>query len=42
MKGYPEELMCDEETAETVTRRWEEYFPSGGVQMGDSAAGHLD
>jgi 4-hydroxybenzoate decarboxylase subunit C len=42
MKGYPEELMCDEETAETVSRRWSEYFPSGGVEMGDSSTGHLD
>jgi 3-polyprenyl-4-hydroxybenzoate decarboxylase len=42
MKGYPEELMCDDETAETVSKRWGEYFPSGDVEMGDSATGHLD
>jgi hypothetical protein len=42
MKGYPEELFCDEETAETVSRRWSEYFPTGGVEMGDSTTGHLD
>jgi hypothetical protein len=40
--GFPKELFCDEETATTVTRRWKEYFPAGGVEMGDSAAGHLD
>lgn len=40
--GFPGELFCDEATAETVTRRWREYFPDGGVEMGDSATGHLD
>jgi 3-polyprenyl-4-hydroxybenzoate decarboxylase len=40
--GFPQELFCDEETAARVTRRWQEYFPAGGVEMGDSAAGHLD
>ena len=39
---YPEELFCDPETAATVDRRWREYFPEGGVEMGDSARGHLD
>jgi UbiD family decarboxylase len=34
--GYPEELFCDEETARKVDRRWKEYFPAGGVEMGDS------
>jgi 4-hydroxybenzoate decarboxylase subunit C len=38
---FPEELFCDEEVARTVTRRWKEYFPDG-MEMGDSAAGHLD
>lgn len=38
--GFPEELHCDEETAERVTRRWREYFPSG-VEMGDSETAHL-
>src|SRR5690606_3833179 len=33
---YPAELTCDEVTATTVTRRWTEYFPSGGVTMGDA------
>jgi 3-polyprenyl-4-hydroxybenzoate decarboxylase len=43
MKGtYPDELFCDPETAATVTRRWTEYFPEGGVEMGDSDAAHLD
>lgn len=40
--GYPEELFCDEETAERVSRRWKEYFPAGGVEMGDSDRAHLD
>lgn len=40
--GFPDELFCDEATAETVSRRWTEYFPDGDVEMGDSAAGHLD
>ena len=39
---YPAELFADDETAATVTRRWTEYFPGGHVEMGDSAAGHLD
>jgi 4-hydroxybenzoate decarboxylase subunit C len=40
--GFPRELFCDEETAATVTRRWREYFPGGGIEMGDSDAAHLD
>ena len=40
--GFPGELHCDPGTAATVTRRWREYFPQGGVEMGDSEAGHLD
>jgi UbiD family decarboxylase len=39
--GYPEELFCDPETARTVERRWREYFPAGGVEMGSSDRGHL-
>ena len=39
---YPAELFCDPETADLVTRRWNEYFPDGGVEMGDSDRGHLD
>jgi 3-polyprenyl-4-hydroxybenzoate decarboxylase len=39
---YPKELFCDEETAALVDRRWKEYFPDGGVEMGDSDRGHLD
>ena len=41
MKGYPEELFCDEETSALVDKRWSEYFPEGGVEMGDSSQGHL-
>ena len=40
--GFPGELFCDEAVAETVSRRWTEYFPAGGVEMGDSARAHLD
>jgi UbiD family decarboxylase len=39
---YPRELESDEATSKLVTGRWKEYFPSGGVQMGDSFAAHLD
>jgi UbiD family decarboxylase len=39
---YPKEVTCDPVTAATVTNRWQEYFPSGRVQMGDSERGHLD
>jgi UbiD family decarboxylase len=39
--GFPQELFADDATAETVTRRWKEYFPAG-VAMGDAAKGHLD
>lgn len=40
--SYPEELFCDPDTAALVDRRWKEYFPGGGVEMGDSARAHLD
>ena len=40
--GFPRELHADPETAALVTRRWREYFPGGGVEMGDSDAAHLD
>lgn len=39
---YPKELSCRSDVAETVSRRWHEYFPGGGVEMGDSERGHLD
>lgn len=39
---YPRELSCDPTTAATVTRRWGEYFPRGGVAMGNSERAHLD
>jgi UbiD family decarboxylase len=38
---YPKELACDPETAALVSRRWREYFPDGGVEMGDSERAHL-
>ncbi|MEZ5979153.1 MAG: UbiD family decarboxylase [Planctomycetota bacterium] len=41
-RWYPEELFCDDATAEKVTKRWGEYFPAGSVEMGDSGRGHLD
>ncbi|MBV8201545.1 MAG: UbiD family decarboxylase [Acidobacteria bacterium] len=40
--GFPDELRADPDTAALVSRRWREYFPSGGVEMGDSDAAHLD
>ncbi len=40
--SYPEELFCDEATAALVARRWKEYFPEGGVEMGDSDRAGLD
>jgi 4-hydroxybenzoate decarboxylase subunit C len=40
--SYPEELFCDPDTARRVDRRWKEYFPQGGVEMGDSDRAHLD
>jgi 4-hydroxybenzoate decarboxylase subunit C len=40
--GFPKELVCDEQTAATVTRRWKEYFPSRNVEMGDSNRANLD
>jgi UbiD family decarboxylase len=40
--GFPRELSCDEATAQTVTRRWKEYFPTSNVEMGDSAKASLD
>ena len=39
---YPKELSCREDTANLVSRRWREYFPSANVTMGDSERGHLD
>ncbi len=40
--GFPTELSCRDDIASRVTERWREYFPSGGVEMGDSEMGHLD
>ncbi len=39
---FPEELFCAPEVAERVARRWREYFPDGGVEMGESDRAHLD
>jgi 3-polyprenyl-4-hydroxybenzoate decarboxylase len=39
---YPKELEARDDTAALVSARWKEYFPSGGVEMGDSHRGHLD
>ncbi|MGE0593135.1 MAG: UbiD family decarboxylase [Vicinamibacterales bacterium] len=39
---YPRELSCRDDTAATVSRRWREYFPGGGVEMGDSERASLD
>jgi UbiD family decarboxylase len=32
--GFPDELVCSEQIAELVTRRWREYF-GGAVEMGE-------
>ena len=40
--GFPEELSCRPDVASRVSDRWLEYFPGGGVEMGDSESGHLD
>ena len=39
---YPRELGASPDTASLVSRRWKEYFPGGGVEMGDAERGHLD
>ena len=39
---YPKELTAREDTTACVSARWKEYFPGGGVEMGDSERGHLD
>ncbi|MBI2186353.1 MAG: UbiD family decarboxylase [Acidobacteria bacterium] len=39
---FPKELMCREDIAQGVTRRWKEYFPSARVEMGDAERAHLD
>jgi UbiD family decarboxylase len=40
--SFPRELTCREDIAQLVTRRWNEYFPSRRVAMGDSERAHLD
>jgi UbiD family decarboxylase len=39
---YPKELSCRDDIARRVSDRWKEYFPSGGVAMGDAERGHLE
>jgi len=39
--SFPKEVACDPKTAALVTRRWREYLPDGGVEMGDSEAAHV-
>ena len=39
--SYPRELTCRPDIAQRVTERWREYFPSGGVEMGDSERASL-
>jgi UbiD family decarboxylase len=38
---FPKELTCRPDIAERVTTRWREYFPQGGVEMGDSEKADL-
>jgi 3-polyprenyl-4-hydroxybenzoate decarboxylase len=40
--SFPREVSCDPDTASLVSRRWREYFPDGGVEMGDSELASLD
>jgi UbiD family decarboxylase len=40
--GFPKELVARDDTASRVSVRWKEYFPAGGVEMGDSDRAHLD
>jgi 4-hydroxybenzoate decarboxylase subunit C len=37
--SYPQELECDPETFEKVSKNWEKYFP-GGIEQGSSFAAH--
>jgi UbiD family decarboxylase len=39
---YPKELSARDDTRALVSARWKEYFPGGGVEMGDAERGHLD
>jgi len=39
---YPAEVTCRPRVASQVSTRWNEYFPDGKVEMGDSERGHLD
>jgi UbiD family decarboxylase len=39
---YPVEVGCRPDTADLVTRRWRDYFPTARVEMGDAERGHLD
>ena len=39
--SYPQELACRADIAQRVTERWREYFPAGGVEMGDSERASL-
>ena len=41
-RSFPDELSCRDDVAEKVSNRWREYFPAGGVEMGDAERGHLD
>jgi 4-hydroxybenzoate decarboxylase subunit C len=38
---FPKELTCRPDIADRVTQRWREYFPQGGVEMGDSEKANL-
>ena len=39
--SFPKELSCRPDIATRVTERWTEYFPAGGVEMGDSEKASL-
>ena len=38
--GYPDELVADADTVKTVSQRWKEYFPQGGVEGEEDPLGY--
>lgn len=38
--SYPQEVLCDPETSQKVSHKWNRYFPAG-MEMGDSSCAHL-
>ncbi len=38
--SYPEEVLCDDDTAKIVSEKWMAYFPEG-MEMGESLSAHV-